>query len=251
LKIDFVMKATSKLSNPILICGLPGSALVGKLALDHLAETLPATLLAEVYCGGVTPQVFIEETGDITIAKNEIYFWKSSQSAARDLMLYTGDAQPSDAETEYELSEKIVDFAQGFGAREIITFGAYVTGTQTQDQKVYAAVTHQNLSDRVISIGCKMMNDGAITGMNGLLLGVAKIKGMLGYSLLGETSGYIIDPKASELLLIALSNFAGIKVDTKDLERRAKEAQAIYRTVESWRAQEAQEEERRKPGYIT
>ncbi len=256
MKVDFATKERPKLSDPILICGLPGSALVGKVALDHLIATLPAALLAEIYCDGISPQVFVEEDGTVSMMKNEIYFWKASRSSKRDLILYTGDAQPSVSETEYALSEKIMDFARKeHGARDVITLGAYVTGTYTQSPQVYAAVTDATLSGKILSFGCKMMTEGAITGMNGLLLGVAKIKGMSGYALLGETSGYAIDPKASEALLAMISKITGISVDMKELEERAKEAQAILRTVESWRRQESEEEsqqgEEKKPGYIT
>ena len=37
------------------------------------------------------------------------------------------------------------------------------------------------------------MDDGAITGMNGLIVGLAKLKGIRGTCLLGETSGYVVD----------------------------------------------------------
>jgi proteasome assembly chaperone (PAC2) family protein len=38
---------------------------------------------------------------------------------------------------------------------------------------------------------------GSITGMNGLIIGIAKLRGIKSTCLLGETSGYVIDAKAS------------------------------------------------------
>jgi uncharacterized protein len=42
------------------------------------------------------------------------------------------------------------------------------------------------------------MDRGGIVGMNGLIIGIAKLRGMQGTCLLGETSGYVIDAKASK-----------------------------------------------------
>lgn len=250
LKIDMILKDNPKLSNPVIICGLPGSALVGKIAVDHLVETLPSKLLAEIYCAGLAPQVFIEEDGIVSMLKNEIYFWKGDGDLKRDVLIYTSDAQPSTPETEYALSESVIDFMQKeYGAKELITLGAYVTGNVSQNPQVYAAATNEALSAKLREVGCSIMTDGVITGMNGLLLGVAKIKGISGYTLLGETSGYAIDPKASQSLLFVLSKLVGITVDMRELEARAKEAQAFFRAQEQ--LSEGQQSERKKPGYIT
>src|SRR3972149_3545786 len=69
-------------------------------------------------------------------------------------------------------------------------------------------------------IGSTLMTEGTITGMNGVLVGIAKVKGLRGICLLGETSGYIVDPKASQAVLEALSRLLGIKVDLSILEDR-------------------------------
>ena len=253
MKIDIVVKDKPDLSNPVIICGLPGSALVGKVAVDHLVATLPSKVLAEIYCEGLAPQVYVEENGTVSMLKNELYFWKGDGSQKRDLILYTADAQPSTPETEYGLSEAVIDFFQKeYKAKELVTLGAYVTGNFSQNPQVYATVTEESLSPRIREAGCNIMADGVITGMNGLLLGLAKLKGMSGYSLLGETSGYAIDPKASEALLVVLSRLLGVTVDMKELEQRAKEAQAIMDSAAMGIQQnQGQSDERKKPGYIT
>ena len=56
------------------------------------------------------------------------------------------------------------------------------------------------------------MREGAITGMNGLLLGMARLKGLEGYSLLGETTDYSFDLRASEIVLETLSKLLASKL---------------------------------------
>ncbi len=253
MKIDIMVKDRPKLSNPVVVCGLPGSALVGKVAVDHLVATLSSKILAEIYCG-LAPQVYVEESGTVSMLKNEIYSWKGAGDKGRDLILYTADAQPSTPETEYALSEAVIDFLQKeYRSRELITLGAYVTGNFSKSPQVYATATDESLLGKIREAGCNIMMEGVITGMNGLLLGLAKFKGMAGYSLLGETSGYAIDPKASEALLVVLSKLIGVSVDMKELEQRAKEAQSIMDSVAMrvQREAEGRQSDDRKPGYIT
>ena len=268
LKIDIVEKVSPELSDPIVICGLPGSALVGKLAVDHLIEELPAQHMAEIYLDGLAPQVFIESDGTVTGLNNDVFYWKSRVKGSPDLILYTADAQPTVQESEYGLSEFVVNYFQSkFKAKEMITLGAYVTGAFPKDPKVFVAATEDSLVKEAASKGCQVMTEGTITGMNGILLGIAKLKGMRGYSLLGETSGYALDPKASEALLRILERLIGVKVDMKELEERAKEAEGVLQSVEALRKQQQQQQgpeageglsdqanqndEKKKLGYIS
>jgi len=46
-----------KLKNPILIEGLPGIGNVGKLAVEHLIDSIGATKFAEIYSKDFPPQV--------------------------------------------------------------------------------------------------------------------------------------------------------------------------------------------------
>ena len=103
------MKETPKLESPLVICGLPGAALVGKVALDHLVQELGAKLLAEVHCGGLAPEIFVEPDGTISVLKNEIYYCKG-HGKAPGIILYTGDSQPDDPETEYFLSDAVLEY---------------------------------------------------------------------------------------------------------------------------------------------
>ncbi len=249
MKIDIVEKETPELSEPLMNCGLPGSALVGKLAVDHLVQELPAEHLAELYLDGMAPQVFIETDGTVSSLNNDLFYWKSKAKGVPDLILYTADAQPATQEAEYVLSETVINYvSKKYKSRQMITLGAFVTGGFSDDPKVYAAATDEALVKTASSNGCEVMKDGSITGMNGILLGIAKLKGMKGYALLGETSGYALDPKASTALLLSLEKLIGVKVDLKELNERAKEAQSVLQSVEAMRKQQTIERPEGEPG---
>ena len=64
-----------KLNNPILIEGLPGIGNVGKLAVEHLIESINAKKFAEIYSKDFPPQVFINPDGTIKLVNNEFYYF--------------------------------------------------------------------------------------------------------------------------------------------------------------------------------
>jgi proteasome assembly chaperone (PAC2) family protein len=68
--------------------------------------------------------------------------------------------------------------------------------------------------------------------MNGLIIGIAKMRGMKGTCLLGETSGYVVDAKASKAVLEALLKMIDVKVDMGNLDKRAKDTEMLIQTIE-------------------
>jgi uncharacterized protein len=68
--------------------------------------------------------------------------------------------------------------------------------------------------------------------MNGLIIGIAKLRGMQGTCLLGETSGYVVDAKASKSILERLLSVVDIKVDMTNLEKNAKDTERLIQTIQ-------------------
>ena len=221
MKIQLLERSRPDLSNTSIVCGLPGSGYVGKFAVDHLIEELKALPLAEIYSDSFPAQVLVKKDGAISLARSDLSYWKDPNSQ-NDVIFFTGDAQPSTPESEFALSEYVIDYvSREFHASRLITLGAYATGVSNGGEKVYAAATDLELAKYLKELGCTLMSEGGITGMNGLLLGVAKLNGISGFALLGETSGYSIDPKAAENVILKLGKILGVQVDLEKLEQRS------------------------------
>ena len=231
MTIDIKVLEKPHLSEPILICGLPGSGYVGKLAAEHLINELEASLIGEVYSSSFPPQVTIRPNGTSGPMKNVIYASKGNNSIP-DMLIFTGDSQPITPEANYTLSDRIVDLAEELGVKKVFTLAAYITGAFVKVPRVFGTATQLDLVKELENNGVTKMNEGMITGMNGVLIGVAKIRGLTGASLLGETSGYIIDAKASQAVLEILNSVLRISVDLTDLENKAKEAESVIQTIE-------------------
>ncbi len=253
--IDIRLLDEPDLKEPILICGLPGSGFVGKLALEHLINELGAKLFGVIYSHNFPPQAIIQPDSTVDIIKNELYYWRSKDSA-NDLILYTGDSQPITPDADYEAADKILQLARKMGAKKVYALAAYITGGFVKIPRVYAAATETSIIDDLKKYEVVLMTEGSITGMNGLLVGLAKIHDMQGISLLGETSGYIIDANASKAVLEVFAKIMNLKIDMTSLDQRAKSTEAVVKTLDQLRhGQEEQPEsgprDDRNLGYIS
>lgn len=219
-----------KLKEPILIEGLPGIGNVGKLAVEHLIDTIGAEKFAEVYCKDFPPQVFINTDGTITLVNNEFFYWKAKKKNQRDLVLLTGDYQGLSSQGQYELVEKILDICEEFGVKEMFTLGGYGLGHEIEEVKVLCATTDKHLVKKMKKYGAVFKKNepgGGIVGASGLLLGLGKLRGFEGTCFMGETPGYLVDPKSAKAVLKILVKITNIEVNLSALEKKAKEIEHI------------------------
>jgi uncharacterized protein (TIGR00162 family) len=264
---NMVYSSTSlpQLQSPYLICGFPGSGYVGKIAVDHLIEELHAKHLADIYSTSFPPQVLIRTDGVAEPIKNTIFYAanlvaSSSSSSNNDLLLLTGDSQPVSPESQYLLAEEILDIAAKFNTQKIFTLGAYITQVFVDKPRVFGTANDIEIVKAFDGQNILTMDNGSVAGMNGLIVGIAKIRGIKGTCLLGETSGYVVDAKSSKVVLESLLSITGLRVNMTDIEKKAKDTEMLIQTLqqEAGRASESQRQpimsDNNKPantGYIS
>jgi len=257
--IRFVYSSNERpsLKSPHLICGFPGSGYVGKLAVDHLIQELQAKHLVDIYSSSFPPQVVIRSDGTVDLIKNSIFWWKGDDGAT-DLLLLTGDSQPATPDSEYALADEVLNLASQFETSQVFTLAAYITGVFVDKPKVFGTATDLDIVSKFASHNISAMDSGSITGMNGLIIGIAKLRNMKGICLLGETSGYVVDAKASKSILETLLNMIRVKIDMTNLDKRAKDTELLIQTIEQQmggrgtRALEGQQPQKpRDTGYIS
>jgi len=225
-RIELHLNEAPKLHNPILIAGLPDSGRVAKIVLDHLIKTLKAVPLGYLYSDYLPPRVLLKPDGTPELMKHEFYYWLNTDStngAGHDLVLYTGDAQPILPEGAFRLSDAVVNLAQKLGVETLVTVGAFITGRISDNPKVYGAASEKDLVKELKSLDVEIIDSGAVTWMNGLIPGLAKVRNLKGLFLSGETSGFMVDPRAAMLILRVLTRKLGLQIEMKELEAQAKE----------------------------
>lgn len=238
--------------NAVLVCGLPGSGYVGKLAADHLVSSFKLKRVAEYSSAAFPPQVSVKEDGTVDPPRGELYFARARKG--RNLFVFTAEAQPTTSEAEYELSDLVVRYVKKCGVKRVYTLAAYITGSFSKSPKVYGAGTSPSMLESLTAGGATLMKDGGISGMNGLLIGMAALRGLEGACLLGETSGYVVDAGASKAVLELLAKVIDLPIDTSKLKERAEETQKVISQLQAMAEQSReaapQSGREQRPGYI-
>ncbi|MBI5188726.1 MAG: PAC2 family protein [Nitrospirae bacterium] len=228
-----------ELEKPVLICGWPGIGNIGLITVDTLRIRVSAEEFGEIESWDFFyPRKIKIEEGllvDLEFPSNKFYFKNLLEN---DLIFFIGEEQPRGDQKAYRISESVLDVAINFGCQRIFTSGAAVAPIHHQMKpRVWAVPNKGYLIDEVRRYeNTVLMSDiegrgdqGYITGLNGLLIGMAKERGLEAICLMGEIPLYIPHslpyPKASKSVLEVLTKILGIKIDLSRLEKWAQETE--------------------------
>ncbi|MDD4137376.1 MAG: proteasome assembly chaperone family protein [Methanoregula sp.] len=219
--------------DPILIEGLPGIGQVGKLVAEYMIHVLEAEKIGEIHSIYFPPQVILEENGLARLARNELFLYHAE---GKDLVFLVGDHQSTSNEGHYILSDCYCGIAEELRVKRIYTLGGFGVGHLVDVPRVLGAVNRPELRDEVEAAGVTFNRDepgGGIIGAAGLILGLSAERGIDAVCLMGETSGYLVDPMAAANVLAMLSKLIDVPVDPTKLNDRAAEMEkAIESMVE-------------------
>lgn len=238
------------LKDPILIEGLPGIGNIGKLSVDFIIEQLKATKLISFYSHSMPHSVFINEKNLVELPTIELYYKKLKNH--HDLLLLAGDIQPTDERSCYAFSEKLLEIAEEYKVKELITISGigmreapkkpklYCTGNDKKTIKKYMEKTE--LSNELYGLV------GPIIGVSGVLLGLASKKKIKAAGILAETYGHplYLGVNGAREVVKLLNNKLNLKINLKSLD---KEVQQLQQELTK-KAQEAKVQEQMKDSKI-
>jgi uncharacterized protein (TIGR00162 family) len=237
---------------------LPGIAYIGKLSVDYLIQQLKADLVAEVYSEHFPPYVIIKEDGLLELLRNELNLFHGEDG--QDILFLSGNAQSFSPEGQYEIADKVLDLAVEKGVSRVYSVAALVTDREFETPHVFCAATSPVMLEEIKSHGAQPLDHGMIGGENGIILGLAKKRGIEGACLMAETHGfqtptgeYVIDPRAAKAALNVLTQILGTKVDMEPMEKQAMQMdEAIAKMAEIERkVREEMSQTGKKPSYVT
>ena len=229
-------KKLPKLEKPVLVVGLPGIGSVGKIVVEHLKKEFKAEKIATLYSNHFPHQVAMLKNGGIRLVNNRFYILKSKdKKKARDIVLLTGDVQAMTSEGQYEVNKMIVDFFKNqLKGSFIYTLGGYnISGSVAQNPRVFGNATSMPTVDKFRSKGIIFGESrGTILGSAGLVIAFAKMQGMEGICLMGETTFIDIDHRAAKAVLETLAKELGLKIDTKNLDKMIEKTAQTLKELE-------------------
>ncbi len=230
ISVKFLKEVEPK--NAVLIEGLPGVGNVGKLAAEHMIDELDAEIFAEIYSIYFPPQVLVNDDGIAEMVCNKLYYKKNAGEDDIDLIFLTGDYQGMTPQGQYLLTARVLEIVKEFGVDMVYSLGGYGQGSMIDKPRVLGAATNHNLVEKGKEFGVvfdKEHPSSGIVGASGLLLGLGKrLYDIDGLCLMGETSGYFVDPTASRAvleILLSLLNIEELSFDA--LDDKAEEVESI------------------------
>ena len=242
-EIDIEHVAERSLSEPVLIEGLPGVGHIGKLVAEHLIEEFDSECVRRVYAEEFPPQVTVDDEGVTELTAASFHAIETPKEAP-DRLVLSGDHQASTNAGHYRLTDAFLDVAEEFGVETAYALGGVPTGELVEEYTVLGAVTESDLKPPLEDAGVEFRSDepaGGIVGVSGLLLGLGERRGIDATCLMGETSGYLVDPKSAQAVLEVLQDVLGFEVDFSSLEERADEMEEVVGKIQEMQAQQQQQ----------
>jgi len=246
--IKFYKKPTLK--KPIMFVGWPGIGNIGMVAVNTLKSFLRAEEFGEIESWDFfyPRKVSIREglLEDLEFPSNKFYYRRLEN---KDLIFFIGEEQPSEGgrmyasgEKAYRMANLVIDVGLKFGCQRVYTSGACVSPVHHQMKpRVCAVVSSEELTQEVkryqntilmSEMEGRREGEGIITGLNGLLLGVAKKRGLESICLMGEIPDWLSGvslpyPKASKSVLEVFGEILGIQMDLSFLDKMEGQIEGI------------------------
>jgi proteasome assembly chaperone (PAC2) family protein len=229
-----------EVENPVLVACWPGIGNIGVIAVDTLRGTVKAEEFGEIepWDFFYPSKVVIRngELKDLVFPQSKFYYAKTEKT---DLIFFIGEEQPTEAgrtyaegEKAYRMANLVLDVAVEFGCHRVYTSGAAVAPIHhTTRPKVWVVPNTENMVGELRTYrNTVLMSDiegrrgqGSITGLNGLLLGVAKKRGLEAVCIMGEIPIYLQGfpfpyPQASKSVLEVLTSALHIETEMEGMD---------------------------------
>jgi uncharacterized protein len=228
------------LESPVLVEGLPGVGLVGKIATDHLVETFGMTHYASCRCEGL-PDVAVYQAGSPDV-KHPVRIYADAE---RDLLALQSDVPVS----PNEASEFATCLTRWLDEQDVLAL--YLSGLQAEKEgrpAIHGVSTGSAgalLEEHDIPTP---QENGMITGPTGAMLTESAETGLDSLGVVVESNAQFPDPESARVLLVdAIQPVAGIEVDTQKLVDQAEEIAQARQQLAQQMGQADEESTQAKP----
>jgi uncharacterized protein (TIGR00162 family) len=220
-------------NNPTALIGMPGIGNVGKLVAENLRLELKAERIGAIYSPSFPPQAVMLKNGRLRLVCNTIYLVRRKEG---DIIIITGDTQAVTPDGQYSVNSLILRFLKSMNCKMILTVGGYNMGGNTilvKSPRVFGNAT--NNSTIKSFKGTKVLfgkSKGLIWGSAGLIPAFARLEGIDGICIMGETSALEIDAGAAKAVITEISKVLKLDVSTNNLDKIIKQTSKLINSLE-------------------
>jgi len=214
----------------------PGIGNVALIVAEYLQRKLNFKELGEIEASHFFDPIGVLVRDNVIEApqfpQSKLFYWKN-RGGGSDIILFIGEAQP--AAKGYELANCVLDVGLRFHVKRVYTCAAALTRIHHSEQpRVWGVATSPQVAKDLEKRDLVQRGNLHISGLNGLLLGVAKERDIEGVCLLGEVPMYatrIQNPMAALAIINVLTEILAIKVDVAELAMLAQETRERMKEV--------------------
>ena len=208
-----------------------GMRSIGIIAMDYLIKKLQPRLIDELYSTHFpmiyetqpsyaahpdhpgTSGVWLQKIG-ATLPRIEFYLSESPR-----LMLTRG--YHANFQGQYEVAEQVLDTCEKHSVKRLFVLAGYGVG----EGEVCCAATDLELVEELKTHGIGTGYEGPFMGFSGLVLGMAKLRGIKGICLFGRSQPSVEDPEypdpqAAKRVLEALSRVLDLNLDLSGFDEK-------------------------------
>lgn len=213
------------IKNVSFLAAWPGMGNVALGAIDYMRRMSGAKLFAEIDLSYLfSSDMIVVNNGVIELPelpKNYFYYRKDPP-----IIFFESDIQLGGV-SAMNMLEKILGFISGYKITRVYTGAAYsLPITHHNKPDVYGVASNSKIKNSLKKYGIKIMAEGQISGLNGLVLGYAAKRKLDSVCLLATMPLYAVNlpnPKASKEIVIKLSKMLSIDVDMKEIDAAIEE----------------------------
>ena len=205
--------------DPVLVEGLPGLGLVGKIAADHLVETLDMETYATCHCEGLPEVAVYDSDGHGVEPPVRVH-----ADPDRDLLVLQSDV-PISPSTAQSFAGCVTGWVDEEGILPVYVSGIQRDGDETTD--IHGLATGE-ADSRLTDIEADTPpGRGVVSGPTGALLYRAQYTGVDAVGIVVQASPQFPDPTAAKALLErVLTPLTGVEVETETLLEQAEQITA-------------------------
>ncbi len=191
-----------------VIVGFPGMGLTGAIAAQHISEKLELKTIGFIE-GVAIPPVAVFLDGYLR------HPYRIMGKKDLKIAVFIGESAVS-PEAAYFISNAIMSWAEGHGAKEIITLDGFGYLNRKDEGKVYM-VSEPEIKNKAEKLKIPPLKSGFIKGFAGAILNKTMISDIDGYAFLVGTRPELPDPGGAASLVKIINDLKELDINVETL----------------------------------
>ncbi len=236
MKVKTTKYTDLELDRPVAVIGFPTAGLVSSIAANFYITQLEMTPVAGMSSADMPPYCLIGN--GMALPPVRFFGRKGTGKTGRDVVVCMSEYTPK-PECCYDLAHAILDYLRGLGCEEVICLEGVPRFTDEDEMVAFGSGPRARSLLRKTKL--KVMDNGMVRGITGILLYDGPSAGMTVLSLMCPANQAVPDPGSAILFMSPVNKIIpGFRVDTKpllaeadEIQRRIDEQEALDRGSEA------------------